>query len=115
MSLNIRRFTEPVVNVFKVRIADIGRPFTDLVTDLKYPEMAKEAWNVLNNLTTIETAIRTNDNRWFTVRIMPYRTTDDRIDGLVITFNDITLAKQLEIKLKAANVVLEKSNKILPS
>jgi two-component system CheB/CheR fusion protein len=48
----------------------------------------------------METAIKTHDRRWFNIRIMPYRTFDDRIDGLVITFVDITKAKELEAKLK---------------
>jgi two-component system CheB/CheR fusion protein len=101
--LNIRRFTDPVTKIFKLRDTDIGRPFTDLVTDLKYPEIGNHAMQVIKDLTSIETAITTNDQRWFTVRIMPYRTLDDRIDGLVMTFTDITIAKKLEMRLKEAN------------
>jgi len=98
--LNIRRFTDHVVNIFKLRDVDIGRPFTDLVNDLQYPEIKSHALQVLKTLIFKETAIETNDKRWFNIRIMPYRTTDDRIDGLVITFNDITTAKKLEIELQ---------------
>lgn len=98
--LNIRRFTDHVVNIFKLRNVDIGRPFTDLVNDLQYPEIKSHALQVLKTLIFMETAIETNDKRWFNIRIMPYRTTDDRIDGLVITFNDITIAKKLEIELQ---------------
>ena len=58
---------------------------------------------MIRTLTTIETPIETNDQRWFTVRIMPYRTLDDRIDGLVITFTNITEAKRIDIALKKAN------------
>lgn len=107
--LHIRRFTDLVTNVFKIRSSDIGRPFTDLVTNLQYPEMDMNARKVIKTLTTIETAIRTNDDRWFNIRIMPYRTINDRIDGLVITFTDITLAKKLELELKEANEALLKS------
>ena len=96
--LNIRRYTDLITKVFKLRHADIGRPFTDLVTDLQYPEIDKDARRVLKTLTSSETSIATNDGRWFTVRIMPYRTIDDRIDGLVLTFNDITFAKKLEFE-----------------
>ena len=95
--------------IFKLREADIDRPFTDLVTDLKYPEIEKHARNVLKDLASHEIAIDTKDKRWFNVRIMPYRTIDDRIDGLVMTFTDITLAKRLEIELKEANEALKKS------
>ncbi|NTW33438.1 MAG: PAS domain-containing protein, partial [Bacteroidetes bacterium] len=109
--LHIRRFTESVASIIKLRIADIGRPFTDLVSELKYPEIENHARKVIKTLTTIETAIVTNKGRWFNVRIMPYRTVEDRIDGLVITFNDITIAKKLEIELKKANEALKNRHK----
>lgn len=105
--LNIRRFTDPITEIFKVRASDIGRPFTDLVTELKYPEIGNNAKLVIKNLTSIENENETNDGRWFSTKIMPYRTIDDRIDGLVLTFNDITKAKKLEIELKEANESLQ--------
>ncbi len=97
--LNIRRYTDSIINIIKLRASDIGRPFTDLVSHLEYPIIGDDARKVLKTLMTIETQITTNDERWFTVRIMPYRTLDDRIDGLVITFMDISVAKKLELKL----------------
>jgi two-component system CheB/CheR fusion protein len=109
--LNIRRFTDQLTKIFKLRVADIGRPFTDLVTNLQYPEIENDALEVIKSLISIETPIETNDGRWFNVRIMPYRTLDDRIDGLVITFTDITVAKKLEIELKEANDALRKNKK----
>ncbi len=101
--LNIRRFTDSVVRIFKLRTSDAGRPFTDLVSNLEYPEFEDHTRKVLKTLTFIETATSTSDGRWFNVRIMPYRTVDDKIDGLVITFTDITVAKNLEITLKRTN------------
>ncbi len=104
--LNIRRFTENTINIFKLRSMDIGRPFTDIVTDLQYPELDSHARQVLKTLISIETAITTNDQRWFNVRIMPYRTLDDHIDGLVITFSDMTVAKKMEMDQKKLNEAL---------
>jgi two-component system CheB/CheR fusion protein len=101
--LKIRRFTDPVSKLFKLRNSDLGRPFTDQVSDLLYPEIEIEAYKVIKTLLALEKEVSTNDGKWFKVRIMPYRTRDDRIDGLVITFIDITTAKILEIKLKNAN------------
>ncbi len=101
--LNIRSFTDPITNIFKLRNTDIGRPFTDLVTELQYPDMGIHAHQVIKSLTSIESETKTNDGRWFNVRIMPYRTLDDHIDGLVMTFLDITKSKKLEIELKEAN------------
>lgn len=108
---NIRRFTDHAQNIVKIRKTDIGRPFTDLVTNLNYPEFESHVREVLKTLKTIEAPISTNDNRWFSVRIMPYRTLDEKVDGIVITFTDITLSKMLEIELKELNDSLQKTNK----
>jgi len=111
--LNIRRYTDKIVKIFKLRSADIGRPFTDLVTDLEYPEIESHSRQVLKTLTFVETTIATHDRRWYNVRIMPYRTLDGHLDGLVMTFNDITIAKKLEIELKKANEALQIKEKAL--
>lgn len=102
--LNIRKFTEKLTNIIKLRPTDIGRPFTEMVSDLQYPEIAGHAREVLRTLISKKSVISTNDQRWFTVRIMPYRRVDDKIDGVVITFIDISAAKKLEAKLAAANI-----------
>ena len=98
--LNIRRFTNQLTKLIKLRQTDIGRPFTDMVSDLQYPEITDHANEVLRTLMYKEKDIATHDHRWFTVRIMPYRTLDDHIDGLVITFIDNTDRKQIEQKIK---------------
>ena len=98
--LNIRSFTSQITKIFKLRNIDIGRPFTDQTSDLEYPDIAVHARQVLDSLISLETPVTTSDGRWYYVRIMPYRTLDDRIDGLVITFLDFSLAKKAEIKLK---------------
>jgi two-component system CheB/CheR fusion protein len=105
--LNIRRFTDPVVKIFNIRTADIGRPYTDLVNNINY-QMVEDTNKVLKDLTPIVREAKTNSDLWFSIRIMPYRTYDDRIDGLVVTFIDITIAKKLELDLKEANVALRK-------
>jgi two-component system CheB/CheR fusion protein len=107
--LNIRRFTDPITNIYKVRNTDIGRPFTDLVTDLQYPEIGIDSKEVIKTLVYIEKSTLTTDGRWFDIKIMPYRTLDDHIDGLVLTFNDVTKFKKMEMELKEANEKLQKS------
>ena len=62
---------------------------------------------MLRKLAAVEKPIGTRDGRWFTVRIMPYRTQDDRIDGVVITFANITGSKTLEAKLRKNQSLLE--------
>ncbi len=97
--LNIRRYTLQATKIFKFIKSDIGRPFTDQVSDLLYPKLATDAMEVLRTLIFIEKQVPAKDGRWFSIRIMPYRTFDDRIDGLVITFFNISDLKDVEIKL----------------
>jgi two-component system CheB/CheR fusion protein len=106
--LNVRRFTPQATKIIKLIPADAGRPITDLASELRYPELADDAREVLRTLTLAEKPIGTHDGRWFTVRIMPYRTLDDRIDGVVITFADITVSRTLEAKLRGRQGKLEK-------
>jgi two-component system CheB/CheR fusion protein len=106
--LNVRRFTPQATKIIKLIPADVGRPITDLASELRYPELADDARETLRTLAAAEKPIGARDGRWFTVRIMPYRTLDDRIDGVVITFVDITVAKKLEAQLREKHASLEK-------
>jgi two-component system CheB/CheR fusion protein len=105
--LHVRRFTTQATKVIKLIPGDVGRPITDLASDLLYPELVQDTREVLRKLGFAEKPICVRDGRWFTVRIMPYRTLDDRIDGVVITFADITVAKTLEAKLRDKQAALE--------
>jgi two-component system CheB/CheR fusion protein len=106
--LKVRRFTTQATKIIKLIPPDVGRPITDLTSELRYPDLAENAREVLGTLTSAEKTISARDGRWFAVRIMPYRTLDDRIDGVVITFADITAAKTLEAKLRAKQAGLER-------
>ena len=105
--LKVRRFTTQATKIIKLIASDVGRPITDLASDLLYPELADDAREVLQKLGFAEKPIIARDGRWFTVRIMPYRTLDDRIDGVVVTFADITTAKTLEAQLREKHAALE--------
>ena len=115
--LNIRRFTNQATKIFKLIKSDIGRPFTDQASDLIYPGLAEDAMEVLRTLVFIQKQIPAKDGRWFTIRIMPYRTFDDRIDGLVITFINVSDFKDVERRLtkaeKMLTLLLSSSNDIL--
>src|SRR5208282_5607371 len=101
-------FTTQATKIIKLIAGDVGRPITDLASDLLYPELTDDAREVLRKLGFVEKQVNARDGRWFTVRIMPYRTLDDRIDGVVITFADITTAKTLEAQLREKHEILEK-------
>ncbi|MHB8708052.1 MAG: chemotaxis protein CheB [Desulfuromonadales bacterium] len=105
-NLHVRRFTSGANQLFKLLPGDVGRPLSDIVSDLLYPGMTEKAREVLRTLVFSEKQVATNDGRWFTVRIMPYRTVEDVIGGVVITFADITATKKLEMELREENARL---------
>lgn len=112
LKLMIRRFTPAVVGLFKLRTVDIGRPITDITQRLQYASIEADLKVVLDTLTTIEQEIEDNDGRWFIMRIMPYRTLDNHIAGIVITFSDVTLMKQLEGDLRKSYDLSRSLNEI---
>ena len=101
--LNLRRFTSGANRLFKLLPGDVGRPLSDITSDLLYPELTEVAGEVVRSLLFSEKQVPTTDGRWFSVRIMPYRTVADVIDGVVITFAEITAAKKLESILREEN------------
>jgi len=106
--LHIRRFTTGANKLFKLIPGDVGRPLSDITSDLLYPGMTEEAGEVLRSLVFTEKQVATTDGRWYSVRIMPYRTMDDVIGGVVITFADITAAKAMEAELREEIARLKK-------
>jgi two-component system CheB/CheR fusion protein len=99
-ALNVRRYTEQITRIIHLREGDVGRPLTDLASTLNYPDLTSDAQLSLRSLTFTEKEITTTDGRWYLVRIKPYRTINNVIQGVVITFIDITAAKQLESRLR---------------
>jgi chemotaxis methyl-accepting protein methylase len=115
--LRVGRFTAPATSIINLIHSDAGRPITDITMDLRYPELAADAREVMRTFVFSEKAVTTSDGRWFLVRIMPYRTLDNRIDGVVITFADITGPKAIEAELRKRQSTLEsrikKHNEVL--
>ncbi len=106
-ALRVRRFTPKVLELIKLIPGDLNRPITDLASDLIYPRLVDDAHEVLRTLAFCETEVATVDDRWFVVRIMPYRTLSNRIDGVVITFVDVSAAKSLEAELRRERATRE--------
>jgi two-component system CheB/CheR fusion protein len=105
--LKVRRFTTPTTQIIRLIPGDIGRPITDLVSALDFPDLVTVAKDVLRTLVVFERTVEATGERWFAVRIMPYVTHDNQVDGLVFTFTDATVAKTLAAALRAAQVHLE--------
>jgi two-component system CheB/CheR fusion protein len=103
--LNVRRYTEQAVDIFHLRETDVGRPLSDLASTLDYPQLQTDVKETLRTLTPCAKSVVASDGRWFSVRIMPYRTLANMIQGAVLTFVDISAAKALEFRLREAHVV----------
>jgi two-component system, chemotaxis family, CheB/CheR fusion protein len=98
--LRIKSFTPTATDLFNLRDSDRGRPLTDLVSRLKYADLQRDVRKVLRTLSMIESEVQLVDETdTFTMRIRPYRTLDNVIDGVVMTFVDITERKAFEVRL----------------
>jgi two-component system CheB/CheR fusion protein len=98
--MRIRRFTDSATQIYKLIPSDLQRPLGDINNDLDYPDLEYDAAEVLRTLVFCERQIATRSGGWYSVRILPYRTVDNVIDGVVLTFVNITAAKQLEARLR---------------
>ena len=112
--LRVGRFTTQTSKIIKLIPGDAGRPITDIVTALDYPDLAEDAREVLRTLVFKEKVVAATDNRWFSVRIMPYRTLENVIAGLVITFTDASVSKQLETAMRRKEGQLRELADALP-
>ena len=99
--LRVRRFTDQSTHIYKLIPGDVNRPLSDIVNDLEYPGLEADAQEVLRTLVFCEKQIATRRGGWYTVRIMPYRTVENVIDGVVVTFINITESKLLEAQLRS--------------
>ncbi len=100
--LRIFRFTPKLGDLFNIRSTDRGRPIADLTHRLRYPNLKSDAEAVLQRLVPIEREVQDEAGRWYLTRVLPYRSAEDRIEGLVITFIDIDTRKKAEDALRAS-------------
>jgi two-component system, chemotaxis family, CheB/CheR fusion protein len=105
-NLRINRFTPRLTEIFNVTNGDEGRPISDFTHRLDYADLAKDAEGVLDKLSTLERTLRSADGKWFLMRIRPYRTLDDKIEGVVVTFVDVTERYDAEKRWEARQQLL---------
>jgi len=105
--LNIKRYTRHAINLFHLIPTDIGRPFSDINSELIVSALIAKAENSLEKFVTYEEEILDNSGKWYLMRILPYRTTEDIVDGVVITFTEITALKKIESSYKDASELTE--------
>ena len=107
-ALRINRSTPRVAELFNIRLTDRGRPLADLTHRLGYDGLLGDARRVLETLVPVEREVETEEGGWYLIRVMPYRTVDDRIEGVVITFVDVTALKRTEAALRESEARLER-------
>ncbi|MBW9242394.1 CheR family methyltransferase [Pseudomonas paracarnis] len=99
-NMRIRWFTPRATDIFSMLPVDTGRSLLDITHRLDYPQMTEDAATVFESLSMIEREISSNDDRWYIARLLPYRSSEDHIDGTVLTFIDITKRRQAEEELR---------------
>jgi two-component system CheB/CheR fusion protein len=112
-AFQIKRNTSKAQELFNITPSDVGRPLEHFTNKLDYAGLHEDAQHVLNALQPIEREVRSADGLWFLARLTPYRTMDDKIDGVVLTFVDITNGKRFEEQLEQQTAELREQAEIL--
>ncbi len=98
--LRIRRFTPQVQDYFNIRTSDVGRPIGEITHHFEYDQLEKDALEVLEGLRPVEQKVQGSDGGCFLVRFYPYRTVEDKIDGVVVSFIDVTELEEARQKIR---------------
>ena len=101
-SMQIKWFTPTATEIFNLRNADLGRSLYDITHRLDYDMLTEDAASVFESLTVVEREVFSNDDRCYLLRLLPYRSSEDHIDGTVLTFIDITHRRHAEDELRAS-------------
>jgi two-component system, chemotaxis family, CheB/CheR fusion protein len=105
--LRILRFTPAATQIINLILSDVGRPVAHLVSNLAgYDRLVTDVQGVLDTLIPKEVEVQTRASAWYLMRIQPYRTLDNVIEGAVLTFVDITQRKQMEAALRESEARL---------
>jgi two-component system CheB/CheR fusion protein len=111
--LSIRRFTQPAERIFNLMATDVGRPIGIARHNLEFPNLETIITEVIENVAAQEHEVRDKDGRWFLLRVRPYMTLDNKIDGAVLVLVDITTQKQAEEARRLASIVESSDDAII--
>lgn len=111
--LRVQRFTPAVTQVVRLIPSDVGRPIADIVTNLKYATLIQDAQQVLDTLIPLERTVESTDGRWYLLRISPYRTLNNVIEGAVITLVNTTAQKKVENAFRQLSQVVAQSPNLI--
>jgi two-component system CheB/CheR fusion protein len=106
--LNIKRYTEQAKELIMLRPTDVGRPIAELASNLDHNDLPADCHEVLKTLVFKEREVLTKDGSWYLMRIVPYRTAENVIDGLVLTFVDVSQLREAERAGEMARMYFER-------
>jgi PAS domain S-box len=109
VNLCVVRFTPMISDIVNLIETDVGRPFAHIAHNLVSGDLVANAKKVLDDLSEIEREVQSVNGKWFLVRIRPYRRLDNVIDGIVMTFTDISTQKRVQEELSMLAAIAEKS------
>lgn len=105
--LCIRRFTPAITGIFNLISSDLGRPISDITSKLQDYDLSTSAGDVLKTLQYRDAEVRSKEGAWFSIRMLPYRTIDNVIDGVVVSFVDVTALKKVEMIANDSRIFAE--------
>lgn len=103
----IRRFTREATNIYRLVASDVGRHLADIKSHLDGEDLLVKAQSVLETLVPFETEVQTDSQEWYLLRIQPYRTLDNIIEGVVLTFTNISKRVAAEFAVQTARELAE--------
>jgi two-component system CheB/CheR fusion protein len=106
-NLIIRRFTREAARIYRLVASDVGRPLADIKSDFEAEDLLAEAQVVFDTLAPYEHELRTVGGAWYQARIQPYRTLENVVDGVVLTFSEVSKRVEAEQKVEAARLLAE--------
>lgn len=107
LDMNIRSSTPALNRLFRIRKSDVGRPLSEISTSLEHDTLSEDIRSVLHSLVKVEKEVRTKDNQWYFMRIVPYRSRENEVRGILITFIDIDERRILEAALRYAQNIID--------
>jgi two-component system CheB/CheR fusion protein len=110
--LTIRRYTREALKIYPLIASDIGRPLADIQSNFDSQSLLSELQAVLDTLVPKEREVRTADGKWYLARIQPYRTLDNVIEGVVLTFTEVTDFKRLSDAVQRNEAILATAQEI---